>query len=68
MKFRTALAIMIAVPTVTVLGIWSYDMIEQSIYEYRYEKKMDQVYEDYLLYGSEFLGKYWNQTESYFGS
>lgn len=41
MKFWTALAIMIAVPTVTVLGIWSYDMIEQSIYEYRYEKKMD---------------------------
>ena len=68
MKFWTALAIMIAVPTVTVLGIWSYDMIEQSIYEYRYEKKMDQVYENFLVYGPEFLGKYWNQTESYFGS
>lgn len=67
MKFRTALGIMIIIPTLSVLGLWSQGLIEQSIYDYRNEKKMDQVYKDYLLYGPEFLGKYWNQRESYFG-
>ena len=66
MKFGTAIGIMVVTPVVVVLWLWSKDLIQQEYHTYRYEKKMDQVYEQFLGYGPEFMGEWWDITESYF--
>lgn len=56
---------MVAVPIVTVLGIWTSGVIHETRSDYHLSKKVDQVYENFLNYGPGFLGEWWDITESY---
>lgn len=59
---------MIITPVMVTLWLWSKDLIKEKYHDYRYEQKMDQVYEQFLEYGPEFWGDQWGISESYYDS
>lgn len=65
MKFGTAIGLMFATPVIVILSLWSKDLIKQEYHTYSYEQKIDQVYKQFLDYGPEFMGDWWQITESY---
>ena len=43
------------IPVIITILLWTKGLLQQEYYTYRYEKKIDQVYENYLFYVPEFL-------------
>lgn len=64
MKLKKILLILwlfVILPFVVSVVLWSKDLIQWEYYTYRYEKKIDQIYDNYLLYWPSFFWKYRDQ-------